>query len=160
VSQIKQGRNKVQEVCVERPLIKQEMPDETREPDIYTYWDTLPSRTKRVKMKMRVPGKRPGTMKWGSVPGIRVKTPNPEGRVEKEMPIPKHSRDEKSPVFTSYQKHTNFGFTKKRKFGRFTKNPRAPGRELVPSPNALTRDEYFNEVYDDVLRNSTKEVKE
>jgi hypothetical protein len=131
VAQIKQGRNKDQVIPVERPLIMQEMPDETREPEIYTYWDTMPSRTKRVKVKIRVPGKRPGTTKWGSVNGIRVKTPNPEGNPVKKFEVPKHSRDEKSPEFTRYQKHTNFDFTKKKYYGRFTKNPKAPGKTIA-----------------------------
>ena len=117
VSQIKQGRNKDQIIPVERPLITQEMSDGAREPEIYSVFETRASRTKRVKVKIRVPGKRPGTTKWGSVNGIRVKTPQ-----EKAI---RHEEDSK------YKQRLNFDFTKKRHYGRFTKNPRAPGKTVA-----------------------------
>ena len=39
---------------------------EARNPEIYSFWETRPSRTKQVKVKIRVPGKREGTTDIGA----------------------------------------------------------------------------------------------
>jgi hypothetical protein len=81
-----------------------------------------------VKVRVRVPGKRPGTTKWGSVNGVRIRTPQEK--------VIKFEKDEK------YKQRLNFDFTKKRHYGRFTKNPRAPRDFVIVEENPISNVRY------------------
>ena len=78
---------------------------------------------------------------------INVKGTKPQ----KIMTIPVNRKDatsiENHKGFEAYRSQLNLGYVKKRKFGRFTQNPRQKGRVMIPVSNELTTDEYFNDVY-------------
>jgi hypothetical protein len=100
-----------------------------------TYINDSNARIKtREKITIKINGKRK------KVDGFRVKVSGGE-RKEESM--------------EKYKQRLNFNFVKKKHYGRFTKNPRQTGREVMPVSNELTTDAYFNEVY-----NNTTEVGE
>jgi hypothetical protein len=117
---------KKKKVKIKEITVKEEEIVEVRKEQPNGRWNNAPARTKPVKIKFK--GKK-------KVPGIRVKV------YIKDLG-PKTEESEEN-----YKKRLNLNFTNKRHYGRFTKNPRGIGRDMMPVSNELTRDEFFNDVY-------------
>ena len=126
-NQIKKGRNKDVIIITERPMLKQEVTDDAREALPNSRLPNTPSRTKSVKVRVRVPGKRPGTTKWGTRPGKRI-----SNSIADPDKIPYEAEIKED--MEKYKQRLNMDYTKKRKWGRFTKNPRAKRSIAIVEP--------------------------
>jgi hypothetical protein len=101
----------------------------------------------KAKISIKVTSEKTGKPKNKRVNGLKVKVPNSssqrsaefykmqphedfkryKGRVEGYKAQFEHKEEPDS----KYEKRLNMGFTKKKRYGRFTKNPRMPGRSAT-----------------------------
>jgi hypothetical protein len=147
VSQIKTGRNTEVITQIEKPLIKQEMQDGAREKHDA---GIIPSSEPRFKPSMFVIKitDKAGNVRWmwkknGKVkryaapignhrqPKEVKKVYNKETFKRETVREPETFNEERDSKHV--RDNTNFNYVKKKHFGRFSRNPKQPGRDAIPS---------------------------
>jgi hypothetical protein len=120
VSQIKTGRNKDVIITAERPMLMQEETDDAREK--HSGGAIGIDQTTKTKKPTK-----------GNYPPKKLKTQEERDewrRIRNEKAAKKAEKEAKG-FNESYKSRLNFDYTKKRHFGRFTRNPSAK-RSIVP----------------------------